>query len=995
MFGDYNNNLTMIEGAYKKLKSYYYYDKTLLYIKKKIAYFESSKNSFNETLSKLASSLQHNDIEYFDSLLEQIGFVVLPKKMSSQSNSSDVIKSNVDHTKNISKINFSIDAPIELLILDTLWMLLIGKIQTENNCRSFCSYASKFKKSLFNQDTDLFKGIDFKSNRCFEPYFKNYISWRDNAFSVIEKEQNNSDLVLMTLDMQSFYYSVNFDFKTIPLILKDDPRICQIQALTNIIEKVYRKYTVLIQKHKKGIPNKENCVFPIGLLSPMVLRDAYMKSFDDLILSSLHPSYYARYVDDILLVLPATNMENFSQTEFIEYFLIAKQIVTPSGKNGYKLILHPTVKLQSQKIDCFFFKKGTPNVLLNIYKEQIRVNSSEANLLPDIDVLNTSFDNQAYTFFTDSGSKKIRDFRFLQSDNYSATRFVNNLKRILKNAVIDSSFNINPFLDKILEFYSDSQGIEFRSNWRSVFELFTLCHDKKRANLFYSNIKDYIGQLSFDLLEETEIYAKSYKYLLRKTKQDLLTSLDIAISLATALDYNMSRKKKLRSDAVKFRYSNLLNHQLVSIPLINYVSAISNNSRSLININQILKEIQQKEWNESFKLNLEKQKWSPRFIHIEELYFSLFVFDFSSEKKLYINHHVALYNKFCEINELGEWANSPIICSEQNSADSRFPTLLELQINRDYDSTSRIGVVSTPLSEDNALLAVTDPHKCLTLKNKERLYSILNTAKKERAQYLSFPEFYLPLAWLPEVWNFSKTNNMAIITGLQYIIRCEQAYNFMCVIEPIITSKSYHSALLCFREKLYYAPEERKLLARLGYITMDNKFPYYYVFSEPNFTFSTILCFEFTDICSRAALKSKIDALFVPQLNRDTNYFSSIVSATSRDLHCFIIQTNTSIYGDSRITGPFKTERKNILQIKGGTNDVVILGEIDVPKLRARQNSCEKDLSMAINACLKCSKTSKKSTLKRCKTCEHNKPNDIKGTPPNFHRTYNDDSNDE
>ena len=42
MFDDYEKNLIMLEGAYKKLKSYYYYDKSLLFIKRKIACFENS-----------------------------------------------------------------------------------------------------------------------------------------------------------------------------------------------------------------------------------------------------------------------------------------------------------------------------------------------------------------------------------------------------------------------------------------------------------------------------------------------------------------------------------------------------------------------------------------------------------------------------------------------------------------------------------------------------------------------------------------------------------------------------------------------------------------------------------------------------------------------------------------------------------------------------------------------------------------------------------------
>ena len=285
------------------------------------------------------------------------------------------------------------------------------------------------------------------------------------------------------------------------------------------------------------------------------------------------------------------------------------------------------------------------------------------------------------------------------------------------------------------------------------------------------------------------------------------------------------------------------------------------------------------------------------------------------------------------------------------------------------------------------LLAIGNPEKCLTLRKKDQLFRIFNTAKTEKTHYLSFPEFYLPLAWLPEVWSFSKANNITVVTGLQYIVSGDRAYNFTCIVEPTGCNPWYHNALLLFREKLYYAPKERELLARQGLITNDCVSPFYYVVSEPDFEFSTILCFEFTDIYSRAALKGRVDALFVPQLNSDTNYFSSIVTATSRDLHCFIIQTNTSIYGDSRITGPFKTEMKNILQIKGGTNDVVIVGEIDVQRLRKKQKSYQKEISSIIQTCLNCSKRQHLKSKNPCKNCKIiPKKDSIKGTSPNFYR---------
>ena len=46
-----------------------------------------------------------------------------------------------------------------------------------------------------------------------------------------------------------------------------------------------------------------------------------------------------------------------------------------------------------------------------------------------------------------------------------------------------------------------------------------------------------------------------------------------------------------------------------------------------------------------------------------------------------------------------------------------------------------------------------------------------------------------------------------------------------------------------------------------------------------------------------------------------------------------------SKYGDSRITQPSKTEKKDLLRVKGGKNSIVLLGELDIDELRKFQLS--------------------------------------------------------
>lgn len=90
-------------------------------------------------------------------------------------------------------------------------------------------------------------------------------------------------------------------------------------------------------------------------------------------------------------------------------------------------------------------------------------------------------------------------------------------------------------------------------------------------------------------------------------------------------------------------------------------------------------------------------------------------------------------------------------------------------------------------------------------------------------------------------------------------------------------------------------------------------------------------------IRDRSIFQSYIDAVIAVEWNHDVNYYSNIIESLSRDIHCYCIQTNTSEYGDSRITKPSKTENKDILRIKGGSNATAHVGTIDLEQLREFQ----------------------------------------------------------
>ena len=89
----------MLEGSYRKLKSYYYYNKNFILMRKKIANFESDEGKMDETFSMLSFCLCHpfsnKSKMYIDGLLNRIDFYVLPKKFESDDLKESKIVSNI------------------------------------------------------------------------------------------------------------------------------------------------------------------------------------------------------------------------------------------------------------------------------------------------------------------------------------------------------------------------------------------------------------------------------------------------------------------------------------------------------------------------------------------------------------------------------------------------------------------------------------------------------------------------------------------------------------------------------------------------------------------------------------------------------------------------------------------------------------------------------------------------------------------------------------
>lgn len=966
LFSEKNATRRMIKGAYKKIKSHIYYDKTLLFAKKTLAVFEAD-NNFYDRIEQMTEALVCKDYMFFEELINKVDFKVLPKSFKSVDSSEDIVKTDIDNRRFVDRLNFFIDMPGELYIIDCLWTLLLGKLVYDNKgCFKYAA-ATAFKKSVYEKE-DCSLGIDFDSNRFLKPYYELYSKWRDDAFKIIEKNKDDKNMILLSLDLKSFYYSVEFDFNMLSDFFPEKrAEIHSFNFLTSIIKNIYVKYTQIIKEYKKGIGKNGKYIFPIGAMSPYVLREIYLNNLDKNITCNIdNILYYNRYVDDILIVVESNN-NGINRENVIDSFFIKTNIATKNKDNVIKFVGYNNIKIQAEKINCFYFNKGNKNIFIEVFKEAIAMNSSENNLLPDIGMLNKSFVRSAYSIKNLEFGHKIRDLGFLQNNNYRAAKLISDLQRLVKNVYITSK-ELSNQLEQIEEFYSGSNCIEFSNNWRSIFELYIMCGEKTRLGEFIKKIEEEIGLINFENIDKKELLSKKEKYICRKVKKHLKEKLNIAASLAGSLDDRVFRKNsKLKLYAKIFKKTNFLNHRMVSYPLINYCEEDR--------MNLVTKDIS--DFIDVLNLDKHKLEYTPRFIRLDELcmYESLRIIGTNEEKidlKTIFKNYI-LYNNLSSKNNLYE-TEFFIPCEENCDRINAY----EISVNGEYSNSPKIAFINTKLEENHVVESLKQPEKQLTLENKQKLFRALNAAKEEKIEILVFPEFYLPMIWLSDIMKFITDNKITVITGMKYIkSKKGELHNNVCNLIPVKSGVKFFQTIVLIREKNYYAPNEKIEILKNGYCYKETEHPIYIIVKNKEYRYCIVLCYEFTDIYVRAFLKGKIDILFVPQLNRDTGYFSAIVTSSARDLHCFIVQANTAVYGDSRITAPYRSLEKDLIRIKGGDNDVILASQLEVGNLLNFRKAYTDFFKQNIANCFNCKKD--------CSKCNKKfKENKIKGSPPNF-----------
>lgn len=232
------------------------------------------------------------------------------------------------------------------------------------------------------------------------------------------------------------------------------------------------------------------------------------------------------------------------------------------------------------------------------------------------------------------------------------------------------------------------------------------------------------------------------------------------------------------------------------------------------------------------------------------------------------------------------------------------------------------------------------PAHCIQRHN--ALTSVLNDAIRasrttKAPSILVLPELALPRGWIRQVClHLSRSApSLSLIAGLEYERVGDAVYNEVLAFVP----RPYHSCASFTWTKRHPATHEdhhlTKLKRRFASRREARRFT---VLRSEHGAILPLICSELLEIEARSKLAYKVDLVLVPAWNQDTTSFDSLIASTALELHAYVAVCNNGLYSDSRVRAPYAAPwaREVARKIDRGANNI-IYSDLEVLDLRRYQ----------------------------------------------------------
>lgn len=914
-------NAATLKDAFCKLLSYTYFDKSNLRLRHSVASFVKSLTNPEEEkriFSELCEIANGKSLDLLATWLSKIELCFYPKK----------IKSSVQQVDNHFITNIPIGNavtekllilsyfPIELMILDTAWLLEYGPKIEHNFMQN--SYGNRMDLTSLGNKVRL-------GNTIFKKYIHQYRNWWKRGLDEANKHLKKGESIsIINFDITNCYHSIDFDFNEfLTDFVKRNPKSdIKENPLTEIVQLIYKSYWALIANSDAqpfSGKNKNKRALPLSLLSAHVLANWYISPLDGYMRRHFpHIPYYGRYVDDCIIV----EKDNSNTINVIKHINeVLPGLITEDGedkifefakKNDISALNRlSNFSLQSDKIYIYHFDCQLSKEALEKFENEQKERSSEFRFLTD-DAEDENRKNSEFVTLINSfdvQEEKSRRFGILEDNKYRLSVFFAKLNQRL--AKYGDQYEYIAEVDKIFKYFHKYLLIKHYTLWEKIFTSFVLSGKTDYIDKFYNKIKQEI-----DLLDSEEyIFCKEKEAGLHNIRQSLLSHLKESYLMAMSLHKQESNIDTIYLDTFMARsYFNQL-------PLQEFT-------------NDYIKEgvrlpLTSLKYDER-KLNY---RWVPYYVKYYDIVCALMMgkeFDpkiYEQAYKIYtsINRNSQKENKYKVFMRNGIDDVCEFNTNEKNMTPPDKLTVSLVEI--DVDETSTINTIKT--------FGKVDYNKISLMRTiLDKITEVTNT------DIFIMPELVLPLYELHEFCQYSSKHRKAFISGMEYVVLNNNVYNYIVTCLPVILY-GQNDAVPIIRLKNYYAPKEYQLIEEIHLKIPQTQKKWKILYHWNGHVFTNLYCFELTNIKDRAYFLGMIDAMYCPVLNQDTPYFNNIAESCARDLHCYFIMNNTSKYGDSRVTQPTSSTFINIMKVKGGNTDdnkaIVLSAQLEIKKLREFQ----------------------------------------------------------
>lgn len=967
--------------AYRKLKGQLYYDNNALLPKVTLAKWEQElthnhvscdkeefENLFSNRVSLLLAFLNDNEWEsndYLNQLLGSIDYQMIVKSILPDETDSGIgtYITNYKYKKKIpvEKCNYIIVCSVEVQLIATLWLLYLNQYIDRKKLYKY-NYANKLRTdskvgNLLEQDEET--GYQLSITNAYQ---FGYRKWRDTAITTANKlldKENNA--TILNLDIQRYYYSVSVELQSllhscfergyIQRNYAEDETLLRLTSMLQVINKSYtEKVKPCLTKENIRVADNQNTLLPVGLMSSSMIGNLILTDFDEQV-ETLGCEYYGRYVDDMLFVFKGRVddkqqdvIKGFLQEKFVNNGIL--NCVEEESCTEYHICSHPELVIQGSKVVMEAFKESGPRAALKIFEKKLREQSSEFRFLSDDGAIDQDFENEAYELqYTDSPNK-IRNINAFKANSYGISKYL--AKKINLAAFISESKEDKEkdrqTANQIVALVKGSVAIDMHYLWEKVITYFVIKEDASHLKKLLQQLKTAIAWLRISDDKERE----------NRLKDGMMKMLDAAIIYAfapvpTFLDKLKEEIVHIDSNTViQFRMANMTRHSRFGTSALNYTNLITDVNRNLYKKDKIQLDANDVKVNIFYWL-------SPRFVYYYELYMPVLLCSLNPDDGVLKLNEVNEKTRglYCQLNFA--WMKmfdlsvvvTPKLFDTKCISDKVLEIeayefikngLLEKNVYKDCDKT--IGIVNMKVESTNYASSLKSK-PVLSKTRSVALNRILDESDRQKCEVLVLPELSVPFQWIELLATQSQRKKMAIVSGLEYVInRSYEALNIVATFLPIQWAKYKTDCIPVLRLKNHYAPSEKQMIVDNGLEcpkSLSHTDSCYDLFHWRNSYFSVYNCFELASIEDRALMKGKVDFLIATEFNRDVLYYSDIVGSLVRDLHCFVIQCNTSQFGDSRIMQPTESILKNMVRVKGGKSEALLAEIIEISSLRKQQ----------------------------------------------------------